>query len=184
MHTTNQMKIVFPGISVNERTARSLVAAFLVQLDPTVEELADIRTAVSEAVIPGGRGQPPILGLGYLLTRRCAHRNDRPSTLVIARKGAALTNSIVHGYRNQKGDVELHIKILADREVYIRVKDRGCGIPDIEQAMQPLYTTAKEEERAGLGFAVMQSFMDRLQVRSKPNEGTTVIMRKKLRASL
>ncbi len=144
MHTTNQMKIVFPGISVNERTARSLVAAFLVQLDPTVEELADIRTAVSEAV----------------------------------------TNSIVHGYRSQKGDVELHIKILADREVYIRVKDRGCGIPDIEQAMQPLYTTAKEEERAGLGFAVMQSFMDRLQVRSKPNEGTTVIMRKKLRASL
>ena len=144
MHTTNQMKMVFPGISVNERTARSLVAAFLVQLDPTVEELADIRTAVSEAV----------------------------------------TNSIVHGYRSQKGDVELHIKILADREVYIRVKDRGCGIPDIEQAMQPLYTTAKEEERAGLGFAVMQSFMDRLQVRSKPNEGTTVIMRKKLRASL
>ena len=140
MHTTNQMKMVFPGISVNERTARSLVAAFLVQLDPTVEELADIRTAVSEAV----------------------------------------TNSIVHGYRSQKGDVELHIKILADREVYIRVKDRGCGIPDIEQAMQPLYTTAK----AGLGFAVMQSFMDRLQVRSKPNEGTTVIMRKKLRASL
>lgn len=97
MHTTNQMKMVFPGISVNERTARSLVAAFLVQLDPTVEELADIRTAVSEAV----------------------------------------TNSIVHGYRSQKGDVELHIKILADREVYIRVKDRGCGIPDIEQAMQP-----------------------------------------------
>ena len=99
MHTTNQMKMVFPGISVNERTARSLVAAFLVQLDPTVEELADIRTAVSEAV----------------------------------------TNSIVHGYRSQKGDVELHIKILADREVYIRVKDRGCGIPDIEQAMQPLF---------------------------------------------
>ena len=102
MHTTNQMKMVFPGISVNERTARSLVAAFLVQLDPTVEELADIRTAVSEAV----------------------------------------TNSIVHGYRSQKGDVELHIKILADREVYIRVKDRGCGIPDIEQAMPEWMLTA------------------------------------------
>lgn len=144
MHTTNQMKIVFPGISVNERTARSLVAAFLVQLDPTVEELADIRTAVSEAV----------------------------------------TNSIVHGYRYQKGDVELHIKILEDREVYIRIKDKGCGIRDVEKAMEPLYTTAKEEERAGLGFAVMQSFMDKLQVRSKPEQGTTVIMRKKLRKSV
>lgn len=143
MHTTNQIKIVFPGISVNERTARSLVAAFLVQLDPTVEELADIRTAVSEAV----------------------------------------TNSIVHGYRFQSGDVELHMKLLPDREVYIRVKDKGCGIADVEQAMEPLYTTAKEEERAGLGFAVMQSFMDSLQVRSKPDAGTTVTMRKKLRAS-
>lgn len=103
MHTTNQMKIVFPGISVNERTARSLVAAFLVQLDPTVEELADIRTAVSEAV----------------------------------------TNSIVHGYRYQKGDVELHIKILADREVYIRIKDKGCGIADVEKAMEPALYNGK-----------------------------------------
>ena len=140
----NNVDVIFDAISENESFARVVAAAFVTRLDPTLEEISDIKTAVSEAV----------------------------------------TNSIVHGYRSQKGDVELHIKILADREVYIRVKDRGCGIPDIEQAMQPLYTTAKEEERAGLGFAVMQSFMDRLQVRSKPNEGTTVIMRKKLRASL
>lgn len=141
MHTTNQMKITFPAISVNERTARAMVAAFLVQLDPTVEELADIRTAVSEAV----------------------------------------TNSIVHGYRHQSGDVELHIKLLVNREIYIRIKDKGCGIENVEKAMEPLYTTAKEEERAGLGFAVMQSFMDSLHVRSKVGQGTTVIMRKKLR---
>ena len=144
MVVNNKFTMNILAKSANEGFARACIAAFAAQLDPTLEEINDIKTAVSEAV----------------------------------------TNSIVHGYRSQKGDVELHIKILADREVYIRVKDRGCGIPDIEQAMQPLYTTAKEEERAGLGFAVMQSFMDRLQVRSKPNEGTTVIMRTKLRASL
>ena len=138
MHTTNQMKIVFPGISVNERTARSLVAAFLVQLDPTVEELADIRTAVSEAV----------------------------------------TNSIVHGYRYQKGDVELHIKILADREVYIRIKDKGCGIADVEKAMEPMFTTRPELERSGMGFSFMEAFMDELEVESEPGKGTVVTMKK------
>ena len=142
MHTTNQMKIVFPGISVNERTARSLVAAFLVQLDPTVEELAYIRTAVSEAV----------------------------------------TNSIVHGYRYQKGDVELHIKILEDREVYIRIKDKGCGIPDVEKAMEPLYTTKPEKERAGMGFAFMEAFMDEMKVESEVSKGTKVYMKKKVGA--
>ncbi|MGN0592525.1 MAG: anti-sigma F factor [Ruminococcus sp.] len=142
MKTYNAIKFVFPGISVNEHTARAVVSAFLVQMDPTVEELADIRTAVSEAV----------------------------------------TNCIVHGYRNTTGDVELNIKLLAQREVYIRIKDKGCGIADVEKAMEPLFTTAPHEERAGLGFAVMQSFMDSVHVRSKPDEGTTVILRKKLRS--
>jgi len=139
--TENSIKFSFPGISVNEQTSRAIVSAFLVQADPTIEELADIRTAVSEAV----------------------------------------TNSIVHGYRNVEGDVELCVKLLADREIYIRVKDKGCGIDDIDKAMEPLFTTASNEERAGLGFAVMQSFMDSVHVRSKPDAGTTVIMRKKLR---
>ena len=139
MKVVNAVKFIFPGISENERTARAVVSAFLVQLDPTVEELADIRTAVSEAV----------------------------------------TNAIVHGYRKSRGDVELHMKLLEDREVYLRIKDHGCGIADITQAMQPLFTTAPEEERAGLGFAVMESFMDKLQVKSAPEKGTTVTMRKK-----
>ncbi|MGN0585454.1 MAG: anti-sigma F factor [Ruminococcus sp.] len=143
MKTENFVRISFPGISVNEQTSRAIVSAFLVQADPTIEELADIRTAVSEAV----------------------------------------TNSIVHGYRNAEGDVELCIKLLADREVYIRVKDKGCGIADVEKAMEPLFTTAANEERAGLGFAVMQSFMDNVHVRSKLGAGTTVIMRKKLRGT-
>ena len=143
MKTESLVRISFAGISVNEQTSRAIVSAFLVQADPTIEELADIRTAVSEAV----------------------------------------TNSIVHGYRNAEGDVELCIKLLADREVYIRVKDKGCGIADVEKAMEPLFTTASNEERAGLGFAVMQSFMDNVHVRSKLGAGTTVIMRKKLRGT-
>ncbi len=143
MKTENSIKFSFPGISMNEQTSRAIVSAFLIQADPTIEELADIRTAVSEAV----------------------------------------TNSIVHGYRNIEGDVELCIKLLADREIYIRVKDKGCGIEDVEKAMEPLFTTAANEERAGLGFAVMQSFMDNVHVRSKTGSGTTVIMRKKLRGT-
>ena len=136
MKVVNAVKFIFPGISENERTARAVVSAFLVQLDPTVEELADIRTAVSEAV----------------------------------------TNAIIHGYPDG-----IHtVKLLEDREVYLRIKDHGCGIADITQAMQPLFTTAPEEERAGLGFAVMESFMDKLQVKSAPEKGTTVTMRKKL----
>lgn len=140
MKVINSVKFIFPGISENERTARAVVSAFLVQLDPTVEELADIRTAVSEAV----------------------------------------TNSIVHGYRNKSGDVELHIKLLQNREIYLRIKDKGCGITDVKQAMQPLFTTLPEEDRAGLGFAVMESMMDKLQVKSIPGKGTTIVMRKKL----
>ena len=134
----NEMTLAFDSISENEAFARVAVAAFVMQLNPTLEEVADIKTAVSEAV----------------------------------------TNAIVHGYRQCSGDVELHIKLLENREIYLRIKDHGCGITDVAQAMQPLFTTAPEEERAGLGFAVMESFMDKLKVKSVPGKGTTITMRK------
>ena len=140
MKTINEMKCPFPSLSVNEAYARTAVTAFAAQLDLTIEEIADIRTAVSEAV----------------------------------------TNAIVHGYRGTVGTIELCVKLLEGNEVYIRIKDCGCGIPDVAQAMEPLYTTAAAEERAGLGFAVMESFMDKLSVKSKVGRGTTVVMRKRL----
>ena len=140
MKTINEMKCTFPSLSVNEAYARTAVTAFAAQLDLTIEEIADIRTAVSEAV----------------------------------------TNAIVHGYRGTTGIIELCVKLLEGSEVYIRIKDSGCGIPDVAQAMEPLYTTAAAEERAGLGFAVMESFMDKLSVKSRVGRGTTVVMRKRL----
>ena len=140
MEVINEIKFTMPSLSVNESTARAVVSSFLIQADPTVEELSDIRTAVSEAV----------------------------------------TNAVVHAYRNAKGNIELVVKLLAGREVFIRIKDRGCGIEDVEQAMQPLFTTAPEEERSGLGFSVMSSFMDKLSVKSSSGKGTTVTMRKRL----
>lgn len=142
MEILNEIKFSMPSHSVNESMARAVVSSFLVQLNPTVEELSDIRTAVSEAV----------------------------------------TNSIVHGYRNSKGKIEITARLLPNREIYIKIKDKGCGIDNIKQAMEPLFTTAPEEERSGLGFSVMQSFTDKLTVKSKKNKGTTVIMRKKLSA--
>ena len=140
MKILNEMKIILPSNSVNEGAARAAVSSFLIQADPTVEELSDIRTAVSEAV----------------------------------------TNAIVHGYRGTKGNIEIIVRLLSEREVYIRIKDRGCGISDVKQAMEPLFTTAPEEERSGLGFSVMESFTDKLRVSSKTGKGTTVIMRKRL----
>lgn len=140
MEVKNEIKFIMPSLSVNEAAARAVVSSFLIQADPTVEELSDIRTAVSEAV----------------------------------------TNAVVHGYRNLKGNVELTVKLLENREIYIRIKDRGCGISDVEQAMEPLFTTAPEEERSGLGFSVMESFMDKLKVKSNVGKGTTVVMRKRL----
>lgn len=140
MEVINEIKFKMPSLSVNESAARAVVSSFLIQADPTVEELSDIRTAVSEAV----------------------------------------TNAVVHAYRNAKGNIELVVKLLAGREVYIRIKDKGCGIEDVEQAMQPLFTTAPEEERSGLGFSVMSSFMDKLSVKSSSGKGTTVTMRKRL----
>lgn len=136
----NEMKITLSALSCNEAVARSVVTAFAMQTDPSVNELADIKTAVSEAV----------------------------------------TNSIVHGYRNKNGKIEIICRILEGNIFYIRVTDRGCGIADVKQAMEPLFTTAPQEERAGLGFAVMESFMDNVVVKSTLGKGTSVIMKKKI----
>jgi len=141
MKILNEVKFVIPSLSVNESVARAVVSSFLVQCDPLIEELADIRTAVSEAV----------------------------------------TNSIVHGYRHKSGTIEIIVRLLENREIYIRIRDKGCGIDNIEQAMEPMYTTAPEEERSGLGFSVMESFTDKLTVKSTPAQGTIVTMRKKLK---
>lgn len=140
MKTINEMKLNIPSKSCNEAFARSVVSAFIAVLDPTVGELSDLKTAVSEAV----------------------------------------TNCIVHGYRRQNGTVYITGKITEDRRVIIKIRDKGVGIADIKQAMQPLFTTAPEEERAGLGFAVMQSFCDKVRVTSKPDKGTTVTLEKRI----
>lgn len=134
----NEMNISFLSKSINESFARNVVASFLLQLDPTITELADIKTAVSEAV----------------------------------------TNSIVHGYGDQNGIVYINAKIFDNGKVIIKIKDKGCGIDNIERAMEPLFTTGIE--RAGLGFAVMQSLMDNVKVQSKLNKGTTVILEKNI----
>ena len=96
----------------------------------------------------------------------------------------AVTNSIVHGYREKNGRVELSARITQNSTLYIKIKDAGCGIADIEKAMEPLYTTAPEEERAGLGFAVMESFMDKIKVTSREGKGTTVTMRRRIKREL
>jgi stage II sporulation protein AB (anti-sigma F factor) len=140
MKVINEMKLQFLSLSENEAFARSAVCSFAARLDPTVSELGDIRTAVSEAV----------------------------------------TNCVVHAYKNKIGIIEIHSKIYDNRELYIKVKDKGCGIEDIALARTPLFTTAQAEERAGLGFAVMESFSDKLNVKSVVGKGTIVTMRKRL----
>lgn len=140
MKTVNEMKLSFPSKSCNEAFARSAVAAFIMNLDPTVGELSDLKTAVSEAV----------------------------------------TNCIVHGYRRQSGTIYISGKITDSGKVTVKIRDRGCGIADVAQAMQPLFTTADDEERAGLGFAVMQSFCDKVRVKSAPGNGTTVTLEKQI----
>lgn len=140
----NEIKLNFPSLSENERFSRLVVSGFASQLDPQVDEISDIKTAVSEAV----------------------------------------TNSIVHAYKNEIGKIELLARIYEDNVIYIKIKDYGCGIPDIKRAMEPLFTTSPEEERAGLGFAVMESFMDKLKVFSKEGKGTSVILTKKLKTKL
>lgn len=142
MKTVNQMRLSFPSKSRNEAFARSAVSAFITALDPTLSELNDLKTAVSEAV----------------------------------------TNCIVHGYRRQSGTVYIFASVKDDNTVTVKIRDKGVGIEDIKQAMQPLFTTSPEEERAGLGFAVMQSFCDKVRVKSAPGKGTTVTLIKKIGA--
>ena len=134
------MKLTLPAISVNEGVARCVVSAFCAQLDPTIEELADIKCSVSEAV----------------------------------------TNCIVHAYRNLGGIVYITVTLYTDRSLRIEIKDKGCGIEDVEIARSPLFTTDTSGERSGMGFSVMESFMSLVNVRSKQGYGTTVIMEKKL----
>ena len=140
MKMLNSVKLTFASRSVNEGFARAVVAAFLVPLDPTVPQMADLKTAVSEAV----------------------------------------TNCIVHAYPESIGPVTLTAALYEGGLVRITVSDRGVGIADVEQAMQPMYTTGNPEERAGLGFAVMQSFMDKVKVSSTPGRGTRVTLSKRL----
>lgn len=139
MKAMNEMSVSFLSCSANESFARATVAAFVAQLDPTIDELSDIKTAVSEAV----------------------------------------TNCIVHGYRENLGVVYITVKIFHNGRITVKIRDKGCGIADIKQAMEPLFTTAGDE-RAGLGFAVMESFMDRVSVSSKVGQGTTVTLHKTL----
>ena len=134
----NEMKLSFWSYSSNEGFARAAVAAFVAQADPTIEELADLKTAVSEAV----------------------------------------TNCIVHGYRDGIGRIYITV-CLEEGTATVKIRDQGCGIADVRRAMEPLFTTG-EEERAGLGFSVMESFTDKLTVRSALGKGTTVTMRKQL----
>ena len=137
---TNAMKLTLPAVSVNEGVARSLVGAFCSQLDPTIEELADIKCSVSEAV----------------------------------------TNCIVHGYRNLGGTIYIQVTLFSDRSLKIDVRDKGCGIEDVDMARTPLFTTDSSGERSGMGFSVMESFRSSVRVYSQKGRGTRVSMTKQL----
>ncbi|MEA4911594.1 MAG: anti-sigma F factor [Oscillospiraceae bacterium] len=141
MKTDNIFRLVFPSRSCNESFARTAVAAFASALDPTIDELADLRTAVSEAV----------------------------------------TNCIVHAYKEEYGLIYINARV-SGQTVTVSVRDKGCGIEDVEKAMQPTFTTAQGSERAGLGFSVMQAFTDSVKVRSTPGKGTTVTLKKRIAA--
>ncbi len=136
----NTMRMEIPSRSENERFARTVCAAFLLGLDPTLEEITEVKTAISEAV----------------------------------------TNAIIHGYKNKEGIIEIYGEI-KDKNVTYIVKDRGCGIADIEKAREPLYTGMPEDERSGMGFSIMEAFMDELNVESVEGQGTTVTMTKRLK---
>ncbi len=142
MEVSNEMHLSFPSLSANESFARAAAAAFCAQLNPTYEELADIKCAVSEAV----------------------------------------TNCIVHGYRSAQGEIFMNIKLYDNRTIKIEIRDKGCGIPDVAQALCPMFTTDPENERSGMGFTVMESFMDTMRVTSQVGKGTKVTMTKRLSA--
>ncbi|MCC8168896.1 MAG: anti-sigma F factor [Oscillospiraceae bacterium] len=135
----NKIRIEFPSKPENERFARTVAAAFIVGLDPTIDQLTEVKTAISEAV----------------------------------------TNAIVHGYEERDGIITIEGKI-DDRTVELSVKDNGVGIPDIRRAREPLFTGKPEKERSGMGFTIMETFMDALEIESEVGKGTRVIMRKNL----
>ena len=139
MKTENHVSLEFPSRSANEGFARTAAACFAAQLDPTLEEINDVKTAVSEAV----------------------------------------TNAIVHAYPDTLGKIVLKLRLRDDHSLEIVVRDWGVGIADVERARTPLFTTGSEE-RSGMGFTIMESFMDSLKVRSAPGKGTTVTMRRKI----
>ena len=143
MNALNYIKLEFPSKSSNEGFARMAAAAFAAQLDPTLEELGDIKTAVSEAV----------------------------------------TNCIVHAYPDSVGRIRLRMRILEGDQLEISIQDWGMGIEDVDRAREPLYTTGGEE-RSGMGFTIMESFMDKLRVRSRPGRGTTVTMLRTIRSRM
>lgn len=138
----NKMKVTFLSISENEGFARNVIASFILNLNPTVSELNDIKTAVSEAV----------------------------------------TNAIVHGYPDCVGDIEMSAEII-DCVLHIKIKDTGVGIENLEKALEPFYSTKFEDERSGMGFTIMKTFMDDIKVESQLNQGTVVCMTKRLSAS-
>ncbi len=140
MEHQNKFRLSIPAISVNEGFVRNLVSAFILPADPTLEELTDVKAAVSEAV----------------------------------------TNCIVHAYKSGPGTIEV-TGTLKENELYIKIKDKGCGIEDVKLAMTPAFTTSPQDERAGLGFAVMQSFCDKIKVTSKPGKGTCVSLWKRFK---
>jgi stage II sporulation protein AB (anti-sigma F factor) len=142
MKIKNEMRLDFPAAGKNESFARLVISAFVLPLNPTLEELADVKTAVSEAV----------------------------------------TNAIVHGYADAPGTVRLHAVLYEDDTLKVDVIDNGRGIEDIALARTPFFTTCGEDERSGMGFTVMESFMDEVSVQSKPGRGTTVTLVKRLRA--
>ena len=142
MKIINNMRLIFDSRSANEAFARTTLAAFVCQLDPTMEEMMDIKTAVSEAV----------------------------------------TNAIVHGYKNKIGKILISSSLYDNNKIVIKIKDYGCGIEDIKKAREPLFTTAPSEERAGLGFALMESLTDKLKVSSKVGKGTTITLERIIRS--
>ena len=142
MSIKNEMRLDFPALGENEAFARMTISAFLLPLNPTIEELADVKTAVSEAV----------------------------------------TNAIVHGYTGGRGTVRMHAYYTDETVLTVDIIDRGCGIADIEHAREPFYTTAPGDERSGMGFTVMESFMDSVEVASELGKGTTVRLIKRMDA--
>lgn len=137
MENTNEMELIFDSRSANESFARVTVAAFMTALNPTVEEVADVKTAVSEAV----------------------------------------TNAVIHGYEQEVHKICIRCRI-EDHTLFLEIEDKGKGIEDVEQAMEPLFTTKPELDRSGMGFSFMEAFMDKLEVRSEPGKGTLVKMEK------